>query len=110
MDELANTSIDAVGFSEIKASIEEMYHASLCRQSFFTRCCYEVFLRSRPGYHGPLLNNRAKTFTRTAQEDHGYECFRCQKESLSPFYKPDLNDSGADVEVNVNSRQFERAP
>ncbi len=42
MDELANTSIDAVGFSEIKAFIEEMHHASLCRQSFFTRCFYEV--------------------------------------------------------------------
>ena len=76
MNELVNISIDAVDFSEIKAFIEEMYHASLCRQSFFTRCCYEMFLRSRSKYDESLLNNRVKTFTRIAQEDHEYECFR----------------------------------
>ncbi len=72
MDELANTSTDAAGFSEIKASIEEMHHASLCRQSFLTRW----------GYRGPLVNNRAKTFTRTEQEDYGYECFTMKRVSL----------------------------
>jgi len=42
MDEFANTSTDAAGFSEIKTSIEEMHHASLCRQSFSRGCFYGV--------------------------------------------------------------------
>ncbi len=42
MNELVNISIDAVDFSEIKIFIEEMHHASLCQQNFFTKCFYEV--------------------------------------------------------------------
>ncbi len=68
-----------------------------------------MFLWSRLRYHESLFNNHVKTFTWIAQENHEYECFHCQKKSLSSFYKSDLNDFEADVEINVNFRQFKRA-